>query len=207
MKKIFLMPYFGELPEWYDKYQPPKGYELLLDQDLEGFKKRVKDVLGIECPIKPGTGKVWDYRPTLGLLYEKEIKGYDFWGTTDYDCVYGDVDKWVTDEFLSNLDLFSNHIDYVCGFFSLYRNKKEVNELFKKHPYWQDFMVDEQPNGWVETGFSRVLETSGLKYAYRSWQGDYTDTSPNLKLIDGKLYQDGTEIAMFHFRRSKRWPL
>ena len=61
-----LSPYFGELPEWYDQYEPPVGYDFLLDQDLEGFKKRVKDVLGIDCPIEWGSTKVSDYRCALG---------------------------------------------------------------------------------------------------------------------------------------------
>lgn len=207
IKKLLIVPFFGPLPEWMDKYEKPEGYDILIDQDLEGFKKRVKDILGIECPIESGTGKVWDYRPTLGLLYAKELEGYDFWGHTDLDCVYGDVDRWVTDEFLNDLDVLSNHNTYVCGFFSLYRNTKVVNEFFMKHPFWKDFLTDDRINAWVESDFSRYLESSGLRYAYRSWQGDYTDTSPNLKKEDGGLYQDGTEIAMFHFRRSKKWPL
>src|ERR1700733_7181049 len=130
--KLLIVPFFGSLPEWYDKYTPPKGYDLLLDQDLEGFKQRVRSVLGFDPDIKSGTGKPWDFRPTLGLLYAHEAKGYDFWGHTDLDCVYGDVDKWVTDDFLSNLDVHSNHNTYVCGCWALYRNTEKVNNLFKE---------------------------------------------------------------------------
>jgi hypothetical protein len=207
MRKIFLMPYFGLLPKWIGNYSTPEGYSLFIDADLNGFKKRVKDKLGIDCPIEPGTGKVWDYRPALGLIYDDVIKGYDFWGHTDFDCVYGDVDKWVTDEFLSNLDVHSNHSTYVCGCWTLYRNTPEVNNLFKKHPYWQDFMTDPRPNGWVEADFSRYLESSGLRYKYTFWQGNPWADKVNLKKLDGKLYQDGEEIMMFHFKQTKKWPL
>lgn len=200
------MPYFGELPEWYDKFEVPKGYDLLLDTDIEGFKKRVWEKLGIEYSGIPGTGKVWDYRCALGKLYEEEIKGYDFWGHTDFDVVFGDVDKWITDEFLSELDVHSNHSTYVCGCWSLYRNIPEVNELFMKED-WKKFMSEPEPNGWVEKEFSRLVEGSGLRYKYTFFQGNpWTDT-PNLEKKDGKLYQDGQEIMMFHFRRSKKWPL
>lgn len=205
--KILISPFFGQLPEWYDKYTPPVGYDFILDQDLEGFKKRVKDVLGIDCGVEEGKGKVWDFRPALGLLYAKEIEGYEWWGHTDLDMVYGDVDKWVTDEFLNNLDVHSNHSTYVCGPWTLYRNTERVNNLFRESPTWIERMSGSEPNGWVEGEFSRTLEESGLRYAYTFWQGNpYTET-PNLKKEDGKLYQDGEEIAMFHFRRSKRWPL
>lgn len=207
MRKLLIVPYFGQLPEWYDKYEKPEGYDLLLDQDLGRFKKRVKDVLDIDCPIEPGTGKVWDYRPTLGLLYAKELEDYEWWGFTDLDCVYGDVNKWMTDELLNKYDVISNHQTYVCGCWSLFRNTPEVNNLFKKHPYWQDFMTDPIPNGWVEMDYSRYLESSGLRYKYMFAQGNPWADQFNLNKVDGKLYQDGEEIMMFHFRKTKKWPL
>lgn len=210
MKKIFIMPYFGDLPEWCDKFELPKGYDILLDQDLEGFKKRVKDKLGIDYPGLPGTGKVWDYRCALGYLYQEEIKGYDFWGHTDFDCVYGDVDKWVTDKFLSNLDVHSNHNTYVNGCWSLYRNTPEVNCLFLRGDWYKN-MTGAEATGWVEESFSRLLEQSGLRYEYTFWQGNpYTET-PVLKKMEGGLYQiqgnSAVEIMMFHFRHTKKWPL
>lgn len=212
-KKLFICPYFGDLPPWYDKYKAQfarleeQGYDVLVDRDLEGFKKRVRDVLGIDAPIVYGEPKVFDYRCALGLLYEKELRHYDWWGTTDFDVVYGDLNKWLTKDLLKDVDIFSNHSTYVSGFFSLYRNVPRVNKLFLQHPFWKDFLTDKQISGWVETGYSNLLENSGLPYAYRSWQGDYTDLSPNLKLENGKLYQDGVEVMCFHFRRSKIWPV
>lgn len=213
LTKIFICPYFGDFPEWMGEYIKEAeglkqyGYDFLLDTDLEGFKKRVKSILGLDCPIIRGTGKVWDYRPALGLLYAQEVKGYDFWGHTDFDCVYGKVDEWVTDDFLRKLDLHSNHETYVNGCWSLYRNNDRVNNLFKDYPFWQEKMRYSDPNGWVEEEYSRTLEKSGLKYKYTFWQGNPYTTTPNLIKENGRLYQDGKEIMMFHFRRSKRWPL
>lgn len=206
MKKILISTFFGKLPEWIDKYEPPKGYDFLLETDLNDFKERAKKALGFEPDFSEGSGKPWDFRPALGLIYADKLKGYDFWGHTDLDCVYGDVDKWGTDEFLSRLDVWSNHDTYVCGPWTLYRNIHEVNNLFRQESNWKQFMLGE-PNGWVEKEFSRLLECSKLRYIYTFWQGNPYTESPNLKKIDDKLYQDGQEIMMFHFRRSKKWPL
>jgi hypothetical protein len=206
LKIKLLSPYFGELPEWYDKYKPPKGFDFLLDRDLEGFKERVKATLGIDCPIAWGSSKVCDYRCALGLLYAKELEGYDFWGTVDLDMVFGDVKEWFPDSLLEQYDVISNHDTYVSGPFSLYRNSLEVNTLFKNCSDWREQMQGET-NGWVEKTFSRELEKSGLRYKYMSEQGDYTDTTSKLVKKDGKLYQYGKELAMFHFRRRKAWPL
>lgn len=206
-----ITPYFGDFPPWMNKYEPPKGYAWLLDTDLEKFKKRVKDKLGIDYPGLPNTGKVWDYRPCLGLLYEEEIKQYEFWGHTDFDCIYGDVSNWVTDEFLYGLDVHSNHSTYVNGCWSLYRNDGEVNNLFWRYPDWREKLIHSSSNGWVENEFSRTLEKSYLRYQYTFWQGDPYTTKPYLKKYGNNLYQNingkWEEIMMFHFRRSKIWPL
>lgn len=214
IKKIFLCPYFGEFPVWMNEFMAhfeaqmkPKGYDLLIDTDFEGFKKRVKDKLGFDYPGQIGTGKVWDYRGSLGYLYEEEIKGYDFWGHVDFDVVFGNVDRWVTDDFLSGLDVHSNHNTYVMGAWSLYRNTERVNKLFMEFPEWKDKLDKPEANGWVEEEFSRTLEKSGLRYKYTFWQGNPYTNDPHLELVNGRLYQDGIEIMMFHFRRSKRWPI
>ena len=216
LKKILLAPYFGDLPEWMDKYEPPKGYHMILDRDLDKFKQRVGDRLGIVYPGEVGSGKPWDYRACLGVLYEEEIKGFDFYGHTDLDCVYGDVNKWLTDDVLNKLDVHSNHNTYVMGAWALYRNIPEVIHLFQSVPNWPEFLDKPEPNGWVEEEFSRALEKSGLRYAYTFWQGNPYTTEPKLLKKDGALYQldkvsghefEYVEIMMYHFRRSKKWPL
>lgn len=211
LKKLMICPYFGDFPPWMDKYldQLPRlkeeGYDFLIDTDLEGFKKRVKQKLGIDAPIVPGQGKVWDYRGLLGYLYEEELLSYDFWGHTDFDVVYGDVGFWVSDKFLNDLDIHSNHATYMNGCWSLYRNIPEVNMLFKKIDY-EKYLLGE-PNGWVEGPFSRLVESSGLRWKYTFFQGNPWAEKFNLKFENGRLYQDNIEIMMFHFRKKKVWPL
>jgi hypothetical protein len=206
LKKILITPYFGDFPEWMDKFEWPEGYDHILDTDLEGFKKRVKDKLGIDFPGLPGTGKVFDYRCALGYLYSEEIKDYDYFGHCDFDMVFGDVDKWFTDEELSQLDIWSNHDTYICGPWTLYRNIPEVKLLFLQSDWYKN-MIGPETTGWVEEGYSRLVEKSGLKYRYSFIQGNPYYPPFNLTKIDGKLYQDGVEIPMLHFRRTNIYPL
>jgi LmbE family N-acetylglucosaminyl deacetylase len=207
-KKVMITPYFGQLPEWFDKFQVPNGYDWLLDTNIESFKARVKNKLGIDYPGEIGTGKVWDYRPALGLLYEDEIKHYnfDFWGHCDLDMVFGDVNKWFDDETMSNLDIWSNHHEYICGPWTLYRNSERVNKLFMEYPEWKEKLLTPEPSGWVENEYSRLVERS-VRYKYSFFQGDPYHPPFNLTKVDGKLFQDGNEIAMLHFRHDKRYPL
>lgn len=211
LKKIFITVHFGDAPEWMDKFEPPKGYDWIFETNKESFNERVNRILGFDYPAPYGSAKPWDYRPALGLLYEEELKGYDFWGHTDLDCVYGDTEKWVNDEFLSQLDVHSNHHEYINGCWSLYRNTPEVNNLFQQYPYWKQKMMYDEPNGWAEQEFSRLLEQSGLRYKYTFFQGWPYTTEPKLKKEGDSLYQEindvWEEIMMFHFRRSKKWCL
>lgn len=211
LKKVLIAPFFGPLPEWFNKFEIPKDYHIIIDTDIEDFKLRVKKKLGIEYPGTYGNPKVWDYRCALGLLYEDDIKGYDWWGTCDFDVVFGRVDKFVPDSWLNKLAVYSGHNKYVAGCFSLYRNVPEVNNLFKQYPEWKEKMIYPDPNAWVEKEFSKTLEQSGLPYEYDWCQGNPYLSRPNLKKEDGKLFQvmpDGwEEICFYHFRHSKRWPL
>ncbi len=212
IKKLFIVPFFGELPPWFDQWVAnmellkPMGYDYLLVTNLKLFEQRVRDKLGIEPNITPGTGKLWDYRPAFGVLFEDEIKGYDFYGHTDFDVVYGNVDKWVTDDFLKDLDVHSNHNTYVCGFWTLYRNKKAVRELFYNSPSWKIMMTRPGAVGWIEEEFSRTLENSGLRYKYTFWQAKDQDNDSNIRWNDG-LYDGADEIMTYHFRRTKRYPI
>lgn len=218
IKKLLIVPYFGDFPEWMPQFikdfhetMRPQGYEILFDSGIDGFKERVKNKLGIDYPGLPGTGKVWDYRCAFGVLYEEELKGYQYWGHVDLDVVFGNINKFLPDAELERLDVFSSHNEYVCGFFSLYKNSSEVNNLFKQFPNWKEMMIHPEPNGWVEQMFSRILEQSGLKYAYTFWQGNPWTTFPQLKKQGLTLLQflpkGWEEIAYFHFRHSKKWPL
>lgn len=214
IKRKIITPFFGPLPEWFDKFKEnynqtlgSQGYEWLFTQDLEDFNKRCKDKLGFESPIVWGSPKVWDYRCALGLLYQEELKGVDFWGTMDFDVVFGDVNKFFPDEELNKVDVWSNHNTYVAGFWCLYRNIPEVNELFFKARFWEDLLQCEKPVGWVEDYYSRTLEQSDLTYKYSFMQGDPYNPPFNLQFANRKLFQDGNEIAMLHFRRDKKWPL
>jgi hypothetical protein len=214
LKKLIITPFFGPLPPWFEEFRwnvnntlLRQGYDWLRIHDLDDFNRRCEEKLGFKSPIVSGQGKLWDYRCALGLLYEEELKEYDYWATMDYDVVFGNVNEWFNDAALRELDVWSNHHSYVCGFWSLYRNSKEVNELFMQHPDWKDILQSPQVTGWVETEFSRLLERSRLRYKYSFKQGWPFTPNPSLHFEYGRLYQDGEEIAMFHFRRSKRWPI
>lgn len=300
IKKLMICPYFGTLPPWFDSYLAniemlkPLGYDWHITTNLKLFKERVGDILEIKCPIVPGTGKLWDYRPAFGVLFAEELKRYDYWGHTDFDCVYGRVDRFVTDEFLGLatprvesrrdpavvprglgpclmlptpplfgpmaycawptcgcpgerpksvplppeavspnkkvLDIHSNHHNYICGPWSLYRNRDAVNGLFQLVANWQEFLVDPEPKAWIEKIFTSMIDWAAqqgsLTRKYTHWQEiNPHDTSGITMAANGGLLDRiddrnratlndfrntngdyNQEIMMCHFRHTKEYP-
>ena len=215
--KVLVCPYFGVLPSWMNHYWEnaerlqEHGYNFLLDDDEDAFRSRVRELLDIEPPPMYGTGKVWDFRPALGYLYAQELEGFEWWGHTDFDCVYGRVERWLTDEVLADLDIFSNHIDYICGPWTLYRNCKLVNELFLEDPFWAAEMQDPHATGWAERSFTATVDAhhqaGELRRRYELWQTRDWDSFDTLRLHpDGRLTEGREEVMMAHFRRTKEYP-
>lgn len=216
ISKCLVCPYFGEHPPWWkhwlrnSEHLHELGYEFLFDRNEDEFRKRVRRVLGIECPSMWGTGKIWDFRPALGLLYEKELAGFDFWGHTDFDVVYGRVDQFVTDEFLQDLDMHSDCADYVNGPWSLYRNTTQMRELFMEEVMWEEMLTEPEPNGWAEFSFSGLIRAAhdegSLVKAWTQWQVFEERDLNELWMADGRLTLRGQEVFMAHFRRTKVYP-
>lgn len=217
IKKLFIIPWFGEYPDYMNQwianmeYLKPLGYDYLLVCSLKKFEQRVRERLGIEPCILSGTGKAWDYRPALGVLFEEEIKGYDYWGHTDFDCVYGDINKFMPDEELVKYDIWSNHHCYCAGPWTLYKNNEKINNLFRNCPDWKERMSECKATGWIEDGYSKMLdklhENGEVNRLYTFYQGYDPSIDTNLSFKDGKLYDAGSEIMQFHFNRRKRFPL
>lgn len=216
--KLLICPYFGDLPPWMGHWHAnaerallPAGYTILLDHDEDSFRDRVRRVLDIEAPTMWGTGNIWDFRPAFGLLYADELDGFDFWGHTDFDCVYGRVGEWIPDELLADLDLLANHDDYVSGPWSLYRNVDTVNSLFLESPVWRDHMESFKGVGWLETDYTAVVDAAHdacrIRLRYVKWQTRSQENFDELVLgTDGRLLEDGVERMMCHFRRTKVYP-
>jgi hypothetical protein len=216
ISKLFVCPYFGDLPPWYEHWERNSehlrdlGYEFLFDNDETEFRARVKERLGITCPALWGTGKMWDFRPTFGVLYADEVAQFDFWGHTDFDVVYGRVDNWVTDDFLQAIDMHSNCSDYVNGSWSLYRSSAQMANLFREEPLWREIIESPVATGWAEMEFSKLIahshEEGSLVKAWTQWQVFTEMELANMWWDGEKLMCGGNETMMAHFRRTKVYP-
>ncbi len=209
--KALIVTWFGQTPPWWDRWveQLPalsaQGYDVLIVGDEHDLAERALNRLSVVAPDLSGR-KSCDYRCAFGLLYEDVLAAYKWWGHTDADCVYGRLDHFVTDAKLDGCDVYTDcAYDYVSGPFSLYRNVREVNDLFLEAPEWHDQLTRPDTTGWVEKGYSDVVRES-VRLTVEDNHA-YTDPEALVRRDDGALSHRGRELAYFHFRRTKEWPL
>jgi hypothetical protein len=210
VRALLICPWFGPFPPWFKQYRrnisrlsQVGGFDVLIDNDLKDFRGRVRERLGIECPITARSGKIHDYRAALGELYSEAVEDYDWWGHTDFDCVYGRVEDFYNDESLAELDVTTDCFDYICGPWTLYR--PALANAFREYDGWQEILEDPHSSGWVEDRFTYLLNRMSLRIEYHQRHA-FGDVQFLKRGEDGALLHFGREIPFFHFNRTKVWP-
>ncbi len=158
MNKICIIGvYFGKLPNYFSLWLKSAEYNstvdfyvftnqklenlpknvYCIDFSLEEIKRRVNDIVGFEvCLNSPY--KCCDYKVIYGLIFKDYIEKYDYWGHTDFDLIYGDLQY-----FFDKYDLYSYDKFLWLGHLSLYKNTEKVNNYYKldgsKYNYKQVF--------------------------------------------------------------------
>jgi len=101
--------------------------------------------------------KLCDLKPALGFIHAEDVAGYDFWGFSDLDLIYGDLRSYFSDERLRKYKVLSTHERRISGHFCLLRNEPELNSLFWKIPDFVRRAEDPKNHALDEGGFSRIF--------------------------------------------------
>ncbi len=226
-KRIYRI-WIGPLPAWTPQFVAHVerlkefGWEFVIKNDPEEIEARFEKNLGVKIKCQPGTRKAGDYDPFIGDLFPDELKGIDFWGHCALDAVFGRLERFLPDAFLSNVDVFGNDPDAICGPFSLYRNCLVVNELYHAIPSWRVLLQHNQMQAIDEIHLTQAVRLARLRGQLDFWstfqQGHdkqpWHMPVPKLRSQNGVLLDfpndRGREIMMFHFNRKDKtpqWPL
>lgn len=148
MKKvIFIVPYFGKFPNYFQLVLNSMGYnkefnwllftdckteytypenvqviEITFDKMKEQIQKKFDFKIALERPYK-----LCDFKPAYGYIYEEYIKDYLFWGHCDLDLIFGDLSKFITKELFDKYEKI-----FTVGHLTLYKNSYENNRNFMK---------------------------------------------------------------------------
>lgn len=147
MKTIaFIVPYFGKFHSYFQLWlnscecNPTIDWLVFTDDtrsfkypsnvhvtftNLAAIKEKAESKLGF--PIKLDKSyKLCDLKVAYGVIFNEELRSYDFWGFCDIDLIFGDIRKFVTDDILQKNDRI-----FQWGHCSIFRNVPEVNYFFK----------------------------------------------------------------------------
>jgi hypothetical protein len=182
MKKIgIIIPYFGALPEWFPYFQDTSTYNkelhwflfsdhqipherkpnftfsLLQKQDfVDLVRKKTGFNVNIDSPYK-----LCDFKPLFGKIFEDFLMGFDFWGYSDVDMVYGNVSRFITNKLFKNYDIISTYHGYLSGPFSLFRNCEAINTLHKNIYDIENILADPKHYG--------IDENNNTRHHHISW--------------------------------------
>jgi GR25 family glycosyltransferase involved in LPS biosynthesis len=193
---------------------------------LEDFNKLASKKLDMEINITYPY-KICDLRPAFGIIFEKYLKNYDFWGHSDLDGIYGNIRKFISKQILNKYDIITANKHYLLGHFTLYKNTYKINRLFKKADYKKIFknpiyMNFDECNSFFEkfrkgkeipnkskklnlTYIIKKLEKKGkIKVFFQNLCKELWNTNENIKIIFNKgklkdLYSKNRELMYFHF--------
>ena len=201
MNKIALIvPYFGELPNYFDlflkscSYNPQIDWLFFTDNKIsnkppnvkvfpmtfEEVQKKIEAQLN-QSIFLPAPYKLCDFRPAYGKIFESYLTDYSFWGHCDNDLIFGDLSKTITNTVLEKYDkIFS------FGHLTLYRNNEKVNHYFqldsdnKENNFYHCIAVPEAMY-FDEIGMNRLLEEHNIDYYSKPEFLDIWPQSPYFK--------------------------
>lgn len=161
-KAVLIIPYFGRMPDYFNLWlksaesNPDYNFFIYTDLDLKvktdsnvkikkmsfvELKRRIKNLFGNDIKLK-NPYKLCDYRPAYGMIFQDDIKDFDFWGFCDIDLIFGDLNKFIPRNVFEEYDKIFYH-----GHFCLMKNCEKMNKLFlKKYEKVCDFSFASHTN-------------------------------------------------------------
>jgi hypothetical protein len=134
-----IVPYFGSRPAYFPLVvrsmaaNPDVSWLLLTDHPVADappnvtvqrctfgdLAQRIRSFFDFEISLERPY-KLCDFRPAFGEIFAEELAGFDFWGHSDLDLIFGQIrDHLPAAAFQADKILFN-------GSFSLYRNTAET---------------------------------------------------------------------------------
>ncbi len=167
--------------------------------------------------------KICDLKTLLGQVLAEPLRGYDFWGYTDIDLVYGHIGHYIDDALLDQYDVISARKGYLTGFFFLFRNNDYLNSLYKKSEDYERVLTSEKHYSFSECNFawpqlwagqavadvktdidsmSHVIDREVRAGQLRAYFANIArESAGNIPFHwqDGVLTEGGTETLLLHF--------
>lgn len=133
---------------------------IIIHKTLEEIKRKASKKLGFSVNIDYPY-KLCDFKPAYGFIFSELIDGYEFWGQSDLDIIYGNIRDFLTEVLLNDFDFISVRHDYTTGCFALYRNSPIMNSFFMRSKDFKLVLSNPEHYCFDECNFAWDELTSG----------------------------------------------
>jgi hypothetical protein len=208
MRIAIVIPYFGKWPPYFNVYL--KGCEgnpwldVLFFTDcpipakypanVHFFTSSLKETSDL---ISQKTGarvnikfayKLCDLKPFYGKVYEDFLRDYDYWGYSDIDLFYGNLEPFILPRINDGFDILSSREATVCGSFTVLRNCPTVCNLYQQIPDFPTLLQTDKCEALDETCWSDL-----------SWKGESKLKLPKASFtyIAAKANENGSVKVSF----------
>lgn len=127
-----------------------------LDEIIESASEKLGFRVNIDYPYK-----LCDFKPAYGYIFPEIVEGYDFWGQSDLDIIYGNIRDFITEEMLSTYDFISIRHDYTTGCFALYKNTNRMSTFFMRSKDFRRVLSNADHYCFDECNFAWDALTAG----------------------------------------------
>jgi len=204
----FIIPYIGNFPNYFQLFLNSCGknssfnWTILTDNEeqyrypdnvkkvyftWEELQKHIKSKFDFEISLE-SLHKLCEFKPAYGYIFEEFIEGYEFWGYCDIDVIYGDLNKFITEE------MFSYDKIFTLGHLTLIRNTEYYNRMFmqsldgielykKAFTSTDNYNFDEEFAG--KPNINSIFEKYGAKIWKNALIADIYTKSSNFRLVKG----------------------
>ena len=153
----FLLIHNGVLDEFNRDSCPPNVRFISLSH-TEGFSQKLLRVMDLKDDEVTAVGSkdklakilakhiikypyvLVEFKPALGHIFAEYIEDYSHWGYSDLDILFGDLQRWVTEDELNDFDIVTYGFGdqdrlYLRGQFTFHKNKDDINQIWRSCDY------------------------------------------------------------------------
>lgn len=149
---------------------------------LDDLERRVRKKVYKNANLKRPY-KLCDYKPFYGLMFDEELKGYDWWGYGDTNVIYGDIRHFFEKIDKQNIDKI-NWFGHLC----LMRNTKECKELCLQEvdglTSYKQVLESETNLGYDERDFNEKVIVAGKHIYTGKWAADIDCFYKRMRCVD-----------------------
>jgi hypothetical protein len=139
--------------------------------------EEINNLFDIELPLN--VRKICDLKPAYGEIFEEEIVKYDFWGFADLDIIWGNIESFIDDNRLNKFDILTSRKKNIAGHFTLLRNTKKINKIYRKIPDYKKIFEKENFQWFDEFYFNNHIKKN-IKNLKIYWEENLLNVENNI---------------------------